>query len=194
MENVLDPLSSPQVPTSMILETDRTFLRYPALTDVDHILSAIQNPAFPELLPLKEIDNISDGISWLKNLQQLWLEGKGYSWIITDQQQNKIIGQVTLNQKDYDEVWALAFWIDPSFWGNGFATEAADRVIRFGYDFISMKKIWAGAGIWNQASRNVLNKLGFKFIRENAKGYYVMGKPVITHEFELSYDHWKKLN
>ncbi len=62
------------------------------------------------------------------------------------------------------EAW---YKLHPDYWGNGFATEALQEIIRFGFDTLKLHRIEAGCAIKNNASINVLKKAGM--IREGRK-------------------------
>lgn len=52
------------------------------------------------------------------------------------------------------------------FWGKGYAKEAADAVIDYAFSVLKAKKLFAGHNPNNIASRKVLNKLGFTYVRD----------------------------
>ncbi len=74
----------------------------------------------------------------------------------------------------------MAFWIEPASWGYGYAAEAAHCAVRYGFKVLSVKNIWAGVALWNQASGRVLEKLGMVYMRENPAVYQINGEPVIA--------------
>ncbi|WP_232702642.1 GNAT family N-acetyltransferase [Halobacterium wangiae] len=55
----------------------------------------------------------------------------------------------------------LAYWFAPDHWGNGYATEAADLAVGHAFDGIGLHKVTAKAYESNEASRRVLEKVGF---------------------------------
>lgn len=55
----------------------------------------------------------------------------------------------------------LAFEFLRAVHNNGFATEAAEAVLRW-TDELGHRRVWAGVWEWNLASRRVLEKLGFE--------------------------------
>ncbi|NIN68021.1 MAG: GNAT family N-acetyltransferase, partial [Anaerolineae bacterium] len=67
--------------------------------------------------------------------------------------------------------WALAYWTHPERWGEGYATEGAQCVIKFGFERLGAASIWAGAAEWNHASNRVLEKLGMVHMSDNPQGY-----------------------
>lgn len=48
----------------------------------------------------------------------------------------------------------------PEFWGNGFATETAKELIKFGFQKYKLHRIEAGVATGNSASVNVWEKAG----------------------------------
>jgi [ribosomal protein S5]-alanine N-acetyltransferase len=56
----------------------------------------------------------------------------------------------------------LGYWIGVPFWGNGYATEAARAVIRYGFDELNLNRIYASYITQNPASGRVLRKIGMK--------------------------------
>lgn len=56
----------------------------------------------------------------------------------------------------------LAFYIAKPYWGQGFATEAGQAFIEFGFNELRLKRIVAHVQAGNEASVHVLKKLGFE--------------------------------
>lgn len=79
----------------------------------------------------------------------------------------QVIGFVTLDMRfglDWhtDEIlWGeLGYWFSPACWGQGYATEAASAVLRFGLDTLCLPKVIATCFSVNTASKRVLEKIG----------------------------------
>src|SRR5260370_25725830 len=51
----------------------------------------------------------------------------------------------------------------PKYWGQGLAVEAASAVIAFSFETIGAKSLSAGHHPKNEASKKVLEKLGFRY-------------------------------
>jgi RimJ/RimL family protein N-acetyltransferase len=49
------------------------------------------------------------------------------------------------------------------YWGNGYATEAGQSVVRYGFEQIKLNRIFAHHFRHNPASGKVLRKLGMKY-------------------------------
>ncbi|WP_380875195.1 N-acetyltransferase [Sphingomonas sp. DBB INV C78] len=73
----------------------------------------------------------------------------------------RLIGGIGLQRDDSGAV-ELGYWIGRSFWGLGFATEAARAMVGMADDSLRIPALVAGHFLDNPASANVLYKLGFR--------------------------------
>lgn len=55
----------------------------------------------------------------------------------------------------------LGYWIGKEFWGYGYATEAAARMVRLAFETYQLPELIASAVTINDASHRVLEKVGF---------------------------------
>ena len=179
------------VPIETVLETTRCWLRYPALADAPSIFAALQSPLFPSQVPLGQVESLEEVETWISRSQSDWAAGLAVSWTIECRADDALLGQVTLSRKAESDVWALAYWVHPECWGQGYATEAARRVMAFAFDRLGVAVIWAGAAAWNQASVRVLEKLGMEHVADNPQGYFIKGEPVPIQEFAISREKWR---
>ncbi|WP_229112898.1 GNAT family N-acetyltransferase [Halapricum desulfuricans] len=87
------------------------------------------------------------------------------------------VGTMGLNR--FNETWGVAelgYMIDPEAQGNGYATDAARRLVRYGFEDRRLHKVAARVFETNPASQRVLEKVGFQregVMREQA---YVRGE------------------
>ena len=56
----------------------------------------------------------------------------------------------------------MGFWIGMDWWGKGYATEAAQEVIRYGFEHLKLNRVYAHHMVRNPASGRVLEKVGMK--------------------------------
>lgn len=80
----------------------------------------------------------------------------------------------------------LGYWIGKPYWGHGYASEAAHRVIRFAFDELDAKLLTAGWFFDNPASGRILEKLGFKPSGSEEMECLSRGEPVFCHKVELN--------
>ena len=54
----------------------------------------------------------------------------------------------------------IGYALYPGFWSQGYGTEAASELIRFGFEDLGLNRIWATCDVTNAASIRVLEKSG----------------------------------
>jgi ribosomal-protein-serine acetyltransferase len=91
-----------------------------------------------------------------------WESGTAYNFtMIVDGQ---VTGQCSLNRIDpLARSTDIGYWLRSDLARRGLASEAAVRVIEFGFDDARLHRIELHAGIDNVASNRIAQKLGFRF-------------------------------
>lgn len=92
-------------------------------------------------------------------------EYKVQYWPIFELASNELIGCCGLRPYAENE-YEIGFHLRPEFWGKGCAKEAANAVIDYAFTVLKAKALFAGHNPNNIASRKVLNKLGFVYVRD----------------------------
>lgn len=125
-----------------VLETERCILRSVSEGDADSYWEAMQYPGFTDGLlinPAKSREEVSE---WIKIDRVAW--GKSEKFAFTIQRNNQeIIGRINLRASQDIGRWHMGFWILPKYWGNGYAAEAAIKVVEFAFRFLKARKICA---------------------------------------------------
>ncbi|MDE0453661.1 MAG: GNAT family N-acetyltransferase [Gammaproteobacteria bacterium] len=75
----------------------------------------------------------------------------------------KIVGFCGFRRFEDGEQIELLFGILPEYWGEGFVTEAAREVLRYGFEEAGITRIIAAADTPNQRSVRLLMRLGMSF-------------------------------
>ena len=60
----------------------------------------------------------------------------------------------------------FGFHLRPEHWGCGYATEASRVAIRYAFEVLGVRALFAGHHPENQVSRRVLHKLGFRYTHD----------------------------
>ncbi len=84
-------------------------------------------------------------------------------WPIFDLESGELIGCCGLRPREQD-VYEIGFHLRPTFWGTGYASEAAQTVIRYAFEELHALKLFAGHNPKNLASKYRLLSLGFQYI------------------------------
>ncbi len=72
------------------------------------------------------------------------------------------IGGVGLRVDDQHSNAELGYWLGVPYWGQGYATEAARAMMRYGFEQLSLHRIFASHFEGNTASGRILQKLGMQ--------------------------------
>ena len=92
---------------------------------------------------------------------QLKKKRSRFGWKIILKENNKFIGLAGFFlSNDKYKMGEFYYKFYPKFWGNGFATEVAKEIIKFGFVHYKLHRIEAGVETENSASVKVLEKAG----------------------------------
>ncbi len=103
-----------------------------------------------------------------------------------------LIGNCGIRMKSADAHEAdIGYELAPQHWGQGYATEAAQAMLRFGFTHLRLHRIWSWCIADNAGSARVLEKLGMRregWLRENE---YFKGRWWDTLLFAMLDDEWQ---
>jgi RimJ/RimL family protein N-acetyltransferase len=142
----------------MFARTERLLLRPGWAEDAEALAKAIGSEAI--VLNLAKVPwpyDVRDAESYLSRDRH---EGEAdFLIFMRTRGTPRLIGGIGLAQQGQD--MELGYWIVPSCWGLGFATEAGQAVINLARDTLRIERLVSGHFTDNPASGRVLEKLGF---------------------------------
>ena len=117
-------------------------------------------------------------------------KGEGYNFSLLRRTDGVLVGQCGLRLRDGRH--RIGYWLGKPFWGQGYATEAAKRVLAFAFRDLKAERVNAGWFADNPASGRVLEKLGFVpdglFLRASA----ARGGEVACNEVTLTAEEFRR--
>jgi RimJ/RimL family protein N-acetyltransferase len=87
----------------------------------------------------------------------------------------------------------LGYWLGASYWGRGFATEAARAVIDYAFGELGYEVLHSGARVTNPASRRVLEKCGFQWTGVRLIRIRAINSSAPADRFRLDRGLWASL-
>lgn len=99
-------------------------------------------------------------LSWIEKQAQAAARGESVVFAITAAPHG-VVGAIGLHLEAAHAKAELGYWIGKPHWRQGYATEAAQAVVRFGFEQLHLERIHAKFMTRNRASERVLQKLGF---------------------------------
>jgi ribosomal-protein-alanine N-acetyltransferase len=147
---------------SLKLETERLTLQPFKKEDAFRIRNLANDKELASILGLPHPYELEYAEEWIAIQPEQIKEGVEYPLTILAKELNDIIGTITIRIDKNNNKGELGYWIGKDYWGNGFATEAVNKIIEFGFNHLNLNKIWASAISRNKASTIVLEKAGLQ--------------------------------
>ena len=72
----------------------------------------------------------------------------------------------------------MGYWLGKAYWGKGYATEAAKKMIEIGFKEYDWNRIYATAFTNNPATMRVMEKAGMKYEGTHRKELLKWGEPI----------------
>jgi [ribosomal protein S5]-alanine N-acetyltransferase len=100
---------------------------------------------------------------WISTHESVWMMDRAFHWAIVTLAASTCIGAVSLSHIDRDDNHAeIGYWIGKPYWGKGYCTEAARRVVEFAFEEMNLNRIYAYHFTRNPASGRVMQKIGMR--------------------------------
>jgi len=127
---------------------------------------------------------------WIASTALELASGCAFNLAITgrDGDHELLVGVVGLRLDGKPRVATLGYWVGRRFWGHGVATEAAGRVVRWGFANLGIDRIRADVATDNPASAAVLRRIGFRPTGEGTKHSVARGAEGPVWHFEATRD------
>jgi RimJ/RimL family protein N-acetyltransferase len=88
---------------------------------------------------------------------------------------------------------SLGYWLSETYWGRGYATEAAHGLVDAVFSVSNVQEIEASARVINPPSRRVLEKCGFQFVTSQMMELPELKGGVAVDTFVLTRSTWASL-
>ena len=154
-------MSEKQRPT---IETERLRLRPFALDDAPEVQRLAGDKEIASTmgnLPHPYEDGVAE--EWIRTHQEKFELGEYICFAITHREQGFLVGCIDLAITAKHDRGELGYWIGKPYWNNGYCTEAAQAVIRFGFEVMGLNRISAPHFARNPASGRVMQKVGMTY-------------------------------
>jgi len=148
----------------MQIETERLILREFVQADWQSMADWWRDPRYQRYYPEREdIDAVVRGLVDMFVEAQAEEPRRRWQLAIARKDDGRMIGDVGIrvNAPEHREA-NIGYELHPDEWGQGFATEAATAIVRFGFEDLELHRIWAEVNADNVASTRVLTKLGMQ--------------------------------
>ena len=146
----------------VILETPRLYLREMLVDDAEDFFLLNSDPEVMRYTGDVPFKSIEETRQFVLGYKQYELRGYG-RWTMRDKQTEEFIGWCGIRYFDNIGETDLGYRLLKKHWNKGYATEAGQASINYGFNKIGLKRIIGRANKENYASIRVFEKLGLTF-------------------------------
>ncbi|MFB1082596.1 GNAT family N-acetyltransferase [Jeotgalibacillus sp. JSM ZJ347] len=155
------------------IETNRLILRMYSENDAPDVAGMCNNVSiYQHTLNIPYPYTKEDALTWIGFHDENRKNERMYDLAVTDKVTGELYGSVGISIHKAFNNGELGYWIGEEHWGKGYATEAAEAMIRFAFGEKGLHKVYARCFDTNPASGKVIEKLGMKkegVLREHVK-------------------------
>lgn len=173
------------------LRTKRLTIRRLYMSDLSDFYGYAKNPNVGPAANWKPHESIEESKKLLETLIK-----SGNVWAIVENSSSKLIGTIGLHEDEKRQLKncrMLGYTIGEEWWNLGYCTEAAKRIIRYGFEIHGLDLITVNHFLSNIKSQRVIEKCGFTYegtLRCSTVRYD--GNVFDTREYSMTRDEYKK--
>jgi [ribosomal protein S5]-alanine N-acetyltransferase len=146
------------------IETERLKIRRFTTDDADFILELLNEPSFIQNIGDRNVHSIADAQAYILNGPIASYAKNGFGLcLVTLKESGESMGMCGLINREQLEDIDLGYAFLPHYWSKGYALEAAEAMLEFGWNTAGLERIVAITDPTNTPSNRVLEKLGFVF-------------------------------
>lgn len=155
-----NPMNTSPIPS---IRTLNLTLRPLVPTDAPTLLRIYQSDGVLRYFPPMPPPALERLQRFIAGQEKHWAQHGCGNWGILPGGESEIIGWAGLQYLPELEQTEVGFLLDKPFWGQGYATQAAQAALRFGFERLNLKQIIALVHPENIASQRVLLKCALRY-------------------------------
>ncbi len=149
------------------LETDRLLFELYTERDKADFIELLTDPTVMRFVDKGPLNSDQVEALWRKLMQEFYPDGVDTIWAVFAKDNKRYVGNASLRPRPERQTdWEIGYYLKPSEWSKGFATEIASRLVHHGFEVAGLNVIYATVDKNNTASIHVLEKCGLRFLRK----------------------------
>lgn len=169
-----------------VLETDRLILRRPHANDADILFRYRSDREYMRFIPHRYTTHKHEVSYQLEYINEKIDKQQGINWVMTIKGTDDLIGMIGFVRLFPDSLRAeIGYMTITPFQRAGYTEEAAKAVIVYGFEQMNLHSIEAVVNHENEASKKLLEKLGFSNDAFFKDYLHHAGKFMSAHVFSL---------
>lgn len=174
------------------LETPNFIMRTWKIEDAEDMFEYAKLPSVGPMAGWKPHDDIEES----KKIITDFIE-KDETWAIVSKQSNKVIGSIGLHKNGYRSgdyvVREVGYVLNPTYWGHGITPECVKEVMHFAFTEYGVDMLCVGCFAFNNQSKRVIDKCGFKYEAMLRNYYKKDGKLYALRLYSLTKDEYASM-
>jgi RimJ/RimL family protein N-acetyltransferase len=178
----------------LVVETQRLVLRPLELGDADALYALASDPEVAKMMSWDAHKDRAETVAFLERMIAARNEGTSVGWAILEG--GTPIGVISIDGIRWEfRAWRvdraeMGYWLGRPHWGKGLMSEAATAALRFAFETLGLHKVTIGCVEGNDASRKIIEKLGFRFLALFQDDFFRFGKWWDHRRYELTVAEW----
>ncbi|MGL5347487.1 MAG: GNAT family N-acetyltransferase [Peptostreptococcaceae bacterium] len=154
-----------------IIDTGKYILRPAQLSDAKDMFEYYSQEKVVKYLPTNPHKTIPQTRRFIQSFFiDNYKKGKVGHSVIVDKKNNKVIGNIGLNNVSTEAKEAeIGICINPEYWGHDIATELTIYSLKYAFEYFNVERLIAATYEDNKRTRKSLENLGFKYIGTYSK-------------------------
>ena len=160
-----------------ILETEHFYLRKINTDDIPVIFEYGSNPNVSKQVSWETHQTVADTRAFVDMIVEGYEQGTKALWGMELKSTGKLVGTidfVTIQERHRKA--EIGYVLSEDCWGKGYMTEAARRIISFGFEELQLERIQARCFVENEGSARVMEKVGMSFEGTMRNAMFAKGK------------------
>ncbi|SCN32558.1 Ribosomal-protein-alanine acetyltransferase [Bacillus cereus] len=175
------------------LETERLQLRELTLLDAETMFHYFSKESVIRYFGMDSFENIEQAKTTIQTFKTRYEEGTVFRWGIEKKGTGQLIGTCGFHLINKHHKRAeIGYELDDTYWGQGYATEALQAMLGYGFETLQLIRIAAVVYVENKASQKLLSKAGFQEEGLLRKHMIQNGVAHDTILYSLLKEEWKK--
>lgn len=169
----------------------RLRLRLPVAADAPRLATLLADGQVARLTAnIPHPFTIADGQDFIARAEHRRQSGAGVALAMERTLDGQVIGMIGVDR--IGDTGELGWWVDRAEWGQGYATEAARRLIRHLFEDLGLSVVQACVHPDNTASGAVMGKLGMTVTGQRTGLWPARGITVTSTVHALSAEAWRR--
>ena len=147
-----------------VLETERLLLRPLSVSDAKDMYEYSSREEVTRYLLYSPHESLEYTERYLNYLKNQYKQGLFVDWAVVLKESGKMIGTGGYTWMDEkNQSGEIGYVLSNDYWGKGYATEIAEELLSFGFNYLGANRLQARYIVGNDKSRHVMEKIGMLF-------------------------------